>query len=260
MGKTYMTAEALCNAARAMVGKFSYAQVDCIRVITNPMTAAGAKYPYIGSNYLARYGVTNLQHLTSTSQLGAGKALFRSREPTENGYALPDRYKSGGNCFTGSLLDFHHVGLDVGDGQIVDSNRGGGQDGPALSSNWKAWEWIADIDGVDYISEGGTPTMQTCYVVANIGTVNMRQGPGASYKLALKNPRIPEGATVEVISEENSWTKVQYNGETGYVSSQYIVTDAGTTTPQSDEDRVTLPLSRAAAKELYESLKVFFDA
>ena len=264
MSTTYITAQALITEAQALAGKNTYAQVDCIRVVTIPLKNHGKSYPYTGSNYFARYAVRNLARLTSEAQLSPGRVVFRSREPTEPGYALPDRYKQGGSLDAGDYRDYHHIGLWIGNGQYVDSNKSATQDGPAVGTGWKSWEWVADVEaveyGADYGTEGGTPTMQTGYIVMGIGTVNMRQGPGASYKLAPKNPRIPEGAEVTVISEDSGWAKVQYNGETGFVSSQYIAADTGATAPQPAADTVTLPLSRAAAKELYEALEAFFDA
>ena len=262
MGRTYITARNLCRDARAMVGQFKYAQVDCIRVITIPLNTAGKKFDYTGSNYFVRYEVANLQRLTKESQLAPGKALFRSKEPDEDGYKLPDRYAAGGECDTGDYRDYHHIGLYLGDGQIEDSNKTDTQDGPAISTNWRAWEWVADIVAVDYgepvvplpienETGGGEETMNTATVsTGGQGPLNFRQGAGAGYKFCARNPKIPEGAVVEVLETKGEWTRVIYNGETGWVKGQYL-TPGGTLAdvPESSDenggDTVTIPKAEA---------------
>lgn len=200
---------------------------------------------YHGSNTIWRQYLTDKGKISSIG-LVPGMAVFKWREDGE-----PEKFINDGQD------DFYHIGLYVGGNRVLEAK---GTKYGFVESTLKGWTHAGKIKGIDYGTEGGTPTMQTGYILMGIGTVNMRQGPGASYKLAPKNPRIPEGAEVTVLSEESGWAKVQYNGETGYVSSQYITADSDTTAPQPATDTVTLPLSRAAAKELYEALGAFFDA
>ncbi|MDO5701875.1 MAG: SH3 domain-containing protein, partial [Lachnospiraceae bacterium] len=49
--------------------------------------------------------------------------------------------------------------------------------------------------------------------------VNMRTGASKSYSVITV---IPSGTKVTVLSTSNGWSKVTYNGNTGYVSSQYL--------------------------------------
>ena len=51
--------------------------------------------------------------------------------------------------------------------------------------------------------------------------LNMRNGAGTGYGIILT---IPKDKAVTVVSSANGWTKVTYNGSTGYVSSSYLVT------------------------------------
>lgn len=53
-------------------------------------------------------------------------------------------------------------------------------------------------------------------------TLNLRSGMGTNYKSLLK---IPYGASVKVYSNSNGWSKVTYNGTTGYVCSKYLTTN-----------------------------------
>ena len=54
--------------------------------------------------------------------------------------------------------------------------------------------------------------------------VNIRSGPGTGYS---KKGAAPYGATVTILGTSGSWYKVQYNGITGYCSSQYITKNGG---------------------------------
>ncbi len=271
MSRTYITARNLCRDALAMVGKFKYAQVDCIRVITIPLNTAGKKFAITGSNYFVRFEITNLQRLTKESQLAPGKALFRSKEPNESGYDLPNRYKAGGAYDTGDYRDYHHIGLYVGDGQIVDSNKTATQDGPAISTSWRAWEWVADIVTVEYPAAaepdagtgGGEETMNTATVnTGGQGPLNFRQGPSTNYKFCARNPKVPEGAVVEVLEVRGDWTRIIYNGETGWVLSQYL-TPGGTVVevpepvpaPVEDSGGDTVTIYRADAQRIITLLQ-----
>ena len=58
---------------------------------------------------------------------------------------------------------------------------------------------------------------QTATVTTDV--LNVRSGAGTNYSVigSLKN-----GTIVPVISESNGWSKINYNGKTGYVSSNYL--------------------------------------
>ncbi len=65
-----------------------------------------------------------------------------------------------------------------------------------------------------------TTTMpeKTVYVTAS-GGLNMRKDPSSSSKsLAV----IPYGTKLSVLDTQNSWDKVEYNGQTGWVSTDYV--------------------------------------
>ena len=53
----------------------------------------------------------------------------------------------------------------------------------------------------------------------NTDSLNVRSGPGTSFS---KIGSLSKGSKVEVISENNEWSKINYNGKEAYVSSQYL--------------------------------------
>lgn len=60
--------------------------------------------------------------------------------------------------------------------------------------------------------------VQDVYVITT-GSVNLReQGNKDAKILAI----LKEGTQLKLLSEDNGWTQVDYNGQTGYVSSEYV--------------------------------------
>lgn len=53
----------------------------------------------------------------------------------------------------------------------------------------------------------------------NTATLNVRSGPSTSYSVIGK---VHNGNKVQVISESNGWSKIEYNGKNAYVSSMYL--------------------------------------
>ena len=89
----------------------------------------------------------------------------------------------------------------------------------------------------DYVSSSSSSTQTTTKIVTAT-TLNVRSGAGTNYS---KITTISYGTEVGVISESNGWSKINYNGKTGYVSSQYLSnksegsTDSSTTSSKVDK-------------------------
>ena len=67
------------------------------------------------------------------------------------------------------------------------------------------------------------------YRVKTGDDVNFRKGPSTDYASLGK---LNKGYKVEYISETNSWSKVKYNGQTGYVYSKYVAQTSTTSNTQ----------------------------
>ena len=75
----------------------------------------------------------------------------------------------------------------------------------------------------EYLNVQKTADVKIGYGKVNAGgsTLNMRSGPGTSYdRVATLN----DGTVVDIVGIDNGWYKVTYNGATGYVSSDYMIT------------------------------------
>lgn len=62
---------------------------------------------------------------------------------------------------------------------------------------------------------------------------------------------IPNGADVAVIEKGLVWCKLIYNEYTGYAMTRYLEFDS-----ESEDEAVTICISKQSAKELYEALKL----
>ncbi|WP_257147899.1 SH3 domain-containing protein [Bacillus thuringiensis] len=71
---------------------------------------------------------------------------------------------------------------------------------------------------------GGEEAIGDYYV--NASTLNVRSGAGTNYGII---GALQKGTKVTVLSEQNGWSKINYNGKNGYISSQYL-----SNTPASD--------------------------
>lgn len=85
--------------------------------------------------------------------------------------------------------------------------------------------------------------MKTFVNTANKGTLNLRAEPSASAKVLA---RIPFGTELEAEFATNEWSKVEYNGKTGYVMSEFL----------SDKTYVTKESLQRIYTSLKETLKI----
>lgn len=79
------------------------------------------------------------------------------------------------------------------------------------------------VDGLDVVRPGGNTEGTNAICVAN-DNLNIRTGPGTSYKLA---GQIPPGAKLRVLSDAGmadglSWYHIQYGDIKGYVAQKYV--------------------------------------
>ncbi|QTL49763.1 SH3 domain-containing protein [Priestia aryabhattai] len=83
----------------------------------------------------------------------------------------------------------------------------------------------------DYVQASGTatsPAESTTYIVM-ASTLNVRSGAGTNYASI---GSVTKGQTLSVVSKSGSWYKINYNGRTGYVSSDHV--QASGTTPSAE--------------------------
>lgn len=68
--------------------------------------------------------------------------------------------------------------------------------------------------------------------VVKAKSLNFRSGPGTKYSII---GSLKKGNEVSVISELNGWSKINYGGKTGYVSSSYLVNENESSNSESSD-------------------------
>lgn len=145
---------------------------------------------------------------------------------TEKGQ-LKDGIRTDGNplqpgtaVFTSSGDRHNHIGLYVGGGLVIEAQ--GAQTGVVTSvvTN-KKWTHWGELKGVSY--EGGDEKTMTAKVVLPAGksgrTVNMREKPSTSSPI---EKQVPVGSEVDLYEDQGQWCRIGYNGQTGYMMSDYL--------------------------------------
>ena len=260
------------NAARVQAyrngGTGKDGTCDCIGLIIGACALCGETWKGIhGSNYAAREAVNQLHSVTDASQLRAGQIVFKYRLLSDDGYSLPARYRSGHD-----LRDYYHVGvvrsvdpLDIihctSPGPIAHDRKLGRW---RMAAELKAIQGTGDQNMVGGVMAGGemenrnqektdmTEKTVTARVESGNGNgANLRASKSVSSK---RLEKLPEGAQLSVISQDDTWAKVEYTGIKGYVKKEFLVMeDEAMPGISAGGDTLTLTLDRAVCLKIYEA-------
>ena len=115
--------------------------------------------------------------------------------------------------------DRSHVGLYIGNGEVIEA--AGTQQGVIKSkiTNKKWAEW-GELKGVDYSGTQTTiPTEPTTgSAIVNDTKVALRSAPSTNASILT---RVDKGERVQILID-NTWTKVSYQGKTGYMMTKFL--------------------------------------
>ncbi len=202
-------------------GKAERGCVDCSGAFTYAFRLFDKTIAH-GSNSIAR---SHVGVLLPVSQARPGMAAFKLYAPGEPGYDLPNKFREGGAAYNGDLNDYHHVGLVDSDPNYV-LNARGTEYGFCRNEIRDGWDCVAYLKNVDY-DEGGDEPMPGEKVLARVvlpegasgSTVNLRSEPSKNGKI---RKRIPVGATVTVLTDQEFWCEVEAEGVSGWMMSNYL--------------------------------------
>ncbi len=169
---------------------------DCSGLFTWAFNQLGG-YMYHGSNtmwnkYCTSKGKLSGGKRTDGQQLKPGTAVFVLKNNT----------------------DRSHVGLYIGNGEVIEasSTESGVIKSKITNSKWAEW---GELKGIEYGSE--TPNSQVSSAVVNAVKVALRSGPSTNDTVLT---RVDKGERVQVLGD--SWTKVTYQGKTGYMMTKFL--------------------------------------
>lgn len=209
-------------------GAAQQGEVDCSGAFVWAFKQHGVSI-YHGSNRMARVEVETLIPI-NVANIVPGMAAFKHRAPGEAGYDLPSGYKPGGDYYDGDLNDYYHVGLvSTNTSQVLNAqSTATGFVSSPISQNWSHVAYLKQVDyGADAPEQ--TPTLPA-YGTATVYAANglpVKLRKTASTKLPYLT-KVPVGAQVTLRGQESDgWTPVSYNGQDGYMMSEFLTTDPG---------------------------------
>ena len=172
---------------------------DCSGLFTWAFSKLGGTM-YHGSNTMWN------KYMTNKGQLRSGKRTDgETLKPGTAVFVL----KNGS--------DRSHVGLYIGNGEVIEasSTQTGVIKSKITNSKWAEW---GEMKGVDYTSSTDeTPSSSVGSALVNAVKVALRSGPSTNDNVII---RVDKGERVQVLGE--SWTKVTYQGKTGYMMSKFL--------------------------------------
>lgn len=187
------TSDAAKKYGQQWVGRYV---ADCSGLFSWAFDQLGG-YMYHGSNTMWN------KYCTAQGKLRSGKrADGKTLKPGTAVFVL----KNGS--------DRSHVGLYIGNGEVIEasSTQTGVIKSKISNSKWAEW---GELKGVDYSAE--IPTSNVGSAVVNAVKVALRSGPSTNDSVLV---RVDKGERVQVLGE--SWTKVTYQGKTGYMMSKFL--------------------------------------
>ena len=85
--------------------------------------------------------------------------------------------------------------------------------------------------------------------LVNTNVLNVRSGAGINYS---KIGSLTQGTKVNIISESNGWSKINYNGKIGYISSQYVSEVSSNPAPETNKPSNPTPDNNTSENTIKE--------
>ena len=220
---------------------------DCIGMCKGAITAANVKaYGLSGTNYAARYTIKNFKKIKSVSDLKVGDVVLKGRPYSSNdAYPLPEKYLKGGSLYNGDTTNYVHIGTVTKINPLEITHM----TSPTAKKDTKLgkWNYYGQLPQVSYTDESEVVVVLE-YATVIGGALNIRKEKSTS---STKIGSVPSGTKVAVTEHGTEWCKIAYNAYTGYVMTKFLKFESG-----SDDDKITITLSRENALALYEALKL----
>ena len=109
-------------------------------------------------------------------------------------------------------------------------------------SGWYHIQWN-DSKGyvkADYLAVGGSASSKAVNATVTGGSaINVRSGPGTDYS---RVTMVAEGKRVAILDKDGDWYRVSFDGTTGYILSDYVSADGGTSAKPAEAPAKPAPV------------------
>ena len=215
------------NPKRREPGDGSDGYCDCIGYLIGSLRRTGLKWTGIhGSNWAARKEAVNLHPVKSVADLEVGDMVLKGCNPGTSGYALPARYKKGGQYYNGDLVDYYHAGLVYSLNPFQIRHMSSKMTIDTKIGKWNYAAKLKPLVNAGAYNESSTPAAdipssgtQAKVTAPSGGTVNMRKTPSLRGALIM---RIKLGEIVEITEPGEEWCKIKYQKKTGYMMAKFL--------------------------------------
>lgn len=228
---------------------------DCIGMCRGGLKRGGATgvSGMHGTNQAARKTIRDLQELKSEAPLLVGDVVLKIRDKDDPDMPLPDKYRRGGSEYDPNVgeTNFTHIGTVTRLNPLEITHMTSPK--PKKDKSIKGWGYFGELPWIEYEAAPEPPPEpepepdndpQTAIVWAEKGsTVKLRYKPSTSCNLYWD---VPIGSVVTVDKYEEDWSKVTWNGISGYMMTRFLQFDEN-----GDFYTVTIPgLTLEQAEEL----------
>ena len=200
---------------------------DCIGMVRGGLKRAGTTdiTNMRGTNQAARKSIKQLAIIDYVKNLRVGDVVLKTRDKDDASMPLPDKYRKGGSDYDPVVgeTNFTHIGTITCKDPIEITHM----TSPTAKKDksLKGWSYYGKLPWVDYDSEpepqpSPVPVVTYAIVVSENGKpVKMRAKPSKNCRLYWE---IPVGTEVLVDEWGDEWSKIEWDGKTGYMMSKFL--------------------------------------
>jgi len=206
-------------------------ECDCIGLIIGALRLAGFRWPGThGTNWAARNAMSPpglccidpsaADGGTSPDRGGIfrGEIVFKTREPGDRNYSLPDAYKNSPD-----KRDYYHVGIVMQVSPLVILHCTDTPGGIRRDSKIGSWRFGGRLKYIDYNEGSGNGMEETYWAVVTADNgypVKLRKEPSRQAGVLA---RVPVGSRVLVVDNPAvGWDLVDWDGQSGYMMVDFL--------------------------------------
>lgn len=199
-----------------------------------------------GTNQAARKTIEDLQKIIGSAQLKVGDVVLKTRDKDDKSMPLPDRYRKGGADYDPKWgeTNFTHIGTVTKNNPLEITHM----TSPTAKKDTKLgnWGYFGQLPWVKRDADPVNPddddqTAQWARVWAENGsTVKMRAKPSVKCKLYWD---VPVGSEVMVTETGDTWSGIIWAGQSGYMMSRFLYTEADGSTGGGTGENYTVTIT-----------------